>query len=40
MQTDTLAEYVNGLQARYGLTVNEAALKQALGASPEQPDVQ
>ena len=40
LQTDVLAEYVNGLQARYGLTVNEAALKQALGATPEQPDVQ
>jgi len=41
LQTDTLAEYVNGLQARYGLTVNEATLKQALGTSDrEQPDAQ
>ena len=38
MQTDILAEYVAGLQARYGLTVNEAALKQALGREREQPD--
>jgi peptidyl-prolyl cis-trans isomerase D len=31
MQQDLLAEYVNGLQNRYGLSVNEAALRQALG---------
>jgi hypothetical protein len=32
MQQDVLVEYVAGLEARYGLTVNDAALKQALGA--------
>lgn len=31
LQGDVLAEYVGGLQARYGLSVNDAALKQALG---------
>jgi peptidyl-prolyl cis-trans isomerase D len=30
-QSDVLAEYVAGLQTRYGLSVNDAALKQALG---------
>ena len=39
LQSDVLAEYVAGLQTRYGLTVNEAALKQALGAGGGgQPD--
>jgi peptidyl-prolyl cis-trans isomerase D len=31
MQSDILAEYIAGLQARYGLSVNQEALKQALG---------
>ena len=31
MQQDVLGEYVAGLQARYGFSVNDAALKQALG---------
>jgi peptidyl-prolyl cis-trans isomerase D len=31
MQQDVLVEYVSGLETRYGLTVNDAALKQALG---------
>ncbi|RTL69976.1 MAG: peptidylprolyl isomerase [Hyphomicrobiales bacterium] len=31
MQSDALAEYVGALQARYGLRINEAALRQALG---------
>ena len=31
MQQDVLAEYISGLEARYGLSVNDAALKQALG---------
>jgi peptidyl-prolyl cis-trans isomerase D len=31
LQGDVLAEYVGGLQTRYGLSVNDAALKQALG---------
>jgi peptidyl-prolyl cis-trans isomerase D len=39
LQQDILAEYVAGLEARYGLSVNDAALKQALGtggsAQPE-----
>ena len=38
MQTDVLAEYVGGLQTRYGLSVNEAALKQALGTEREQSE--
>jgi peptidyl-prolyl cis-trans isomerase D len=39
LQSDVLAEYVAGLQTRYGLSVNDAALKQALGApGREQPD--
>jgi peptidyl-prolyl cis-trans isomerase D len=40
MQNDVLAEYLAGLQARYGVSVNEAALKQALGTSGEQPDAE
>ncbi len=31
MQSDALAQYVTSLQARYGLKINEAALRQALG---------
>ncbi|HJZ42209.1 MAG TPA: SurA N-terminal domain-containing protein [Hyphomicrobiaceae bacterium] len=38
MQTDILAEYVGGLQARYGVSINEAALKQTLGTQREAPD--
>jgi peptidyl-prolyl cis-trans isomerase D len=39
MQQDVLAEYVGGLEKRYGLSVNDAALKQALGtAGREQTD--
>ena len=37
LQTDVLAEYVGALQVRYGLTVNQAALKQALGPERERP---
>ena len=41
MQTDILAEYVGGLQTRYGLSVNEAALRQALGSGiAEAPDTE
>jgi len=32
-QSDVIAEYVGGLQTRYGLSVNDAALKQALGSA-------
>ena len=40
-QSDVLAEYVAALQTRYGLTVNDAALKQALGtAGRDQPDLE
>ena len=35
MQGDVLTEYLGALQKRYGLTVNEAALRQALGRSQE-----
>jgi len=40
MQSDVLAEYVSGLETRFGLSVNDAALKQALGGGSgrEQPD--
>jgi peptidyl-prolyl cis-trans isomerase D len=31
LQSDILAEYISGLQARYGLSVNQEALRQALG---------
>ena len=34
------AEYVAGLQTRYGLSVNEAALKQALGPERDQPETE
>lgn len=40
LQNDLLAEYVAGLQTRYGLSVNEVALKQALGSGREQPDTE
>jgi peptidyl-prolyl cis-trans isomerase D len=40
MQTDILAEYINGLQTRYGATINEAALKQTMGAEREAPDIE
>jgi len=40
MQSDILGEYVSALEARFGLSVNDEALKQALGggAGREQPD--
>jgi peptidyl-prolyl cis-trans isomerase D len=40
MQSDVLAEYVSGLETRFGLSINDAALKQALGGGSgrEQPD--
>jgi peptidyl-prolyl cis-trans isomerase D len=31
LQSDILGEYITGLQSRYGLSVNQEALKQALG---------
>jgi peptidyl-prolyl cis-trans isomerase D len=37
MRVDLLEQYVAGLRARYGFTVNEKVLKQALGPQPEQP---
>jgi peptidyl-prolyl cis-trans isomerase D len=40
LQGDLLAEYIGGLQTRYGLSVNEAALKTALGQEREQPETQ
>jgi peptidyl-prolyl cis-trans isomerase D len=41
LQSDVLAEYLSGLQTRYGLSVNNEAIKQALG-TPEgqQPDLE
>lgn len=38
LQNDVLAEYLEGLQARYGLTVNEAARKQALGTEQSETE--
>jgi hypothetical protein len=38
MQTDILAEYIGGLQARYGVSVNEPALKQIIGTEREAPE--
>jgi len=40
MQSDVLAEYVSALEARFGLSVNDEALKQVLGGAGgrEQPD--
>jgi hypothetical protein len=39
LQSDVLGEYVAGLQTRYGLSVNDAALKEALGSGVrEQPE--
>jgi peptidyl-prolyl cis-trans isomerase D len=35
LQSDVLAEYVGALQTRYGLSVNQTALKQALGPERE-----
>jgi peptidyl-prolyl cis-trans isomerase D len=40
MQTDVLAEYIGGLQARYGVSINEGALKQTLGTEREVPDLE
>jgi peptidyl-prolyl cis-trans isomerase D len=39
LQSDLLAQYVEGLQQRYGLSVNNEAIKQALG-SDSQSDVE
>ncbi|HEY7086088.1 MAG TPA: SurA N-terminal domain-containing protein [Hyphomicrobiaceae bacterium] len=40
MQSDVLAEYVSGLEQRFGLSVNDEALKQVMGGGSgrEQPD--
>jgi peptidyl-prolyl cis-trans isomerase D len=40
LQGDTLVQYVGGLHSRYGFSVNEAALKQALGTESEPTDLQ
>jgi peptidyl-prolyl cis-trans isomerase D len=40
LQNDVLLEYVGGLQARYGHSINEAALKQALGTDREQSETE
>ena len=36
LRIDLLEQYVGGLRTRYGYTVNEKMLKQALGPQPEQ----
>jgi peptidyl-prolyl cis-trans isomerase D len=36
LQDDFLAEYLTGLQARFGFSVNEAALRQVLGSGGER----
>jgi peptidyl-prolyl cis-trans isomerase D len=43
LQSDVLAEYLDGLETRYGLSVNNEAIKQALGGSDsygQQPDIE
>jgi len=35
-----MAEYVGGLQTRYGLSVNQKVLKTALGTDREQSDTE
>ena len=40
LQNDIMVEYVGGLQARYGHSVNEAAWKQALGTEREQSETE
>ena len=40
LQTDLIAEYVAGLQTRYGVSINEAAVKQALGSSGDQTETE
>lgn len=36
MQSDVMAEYLAGLQARYGVSIDAAAFKRAIGADREQ----
>ena len=36
MQADVVGEYLDALQKRYGLAINEAALRQALGTNTQQ----
>ena len=36
LRVDVLEQYVGGLRARYGYTVNEKLLKQALGPQNDQ----
>jgi peptidyl-prolyl cis-trans isomerase D len=38
VRIDLLEQYVGGLRERYGVTVNETLLKQALGPQAEQPE--
>jgi peptidyl-prolyl cis-trans isomerase D len=40
LQTDILSAYVAGLQTRYGLSINEPALKSALGGASSQQDLE
>ncbi len=40
LQNDVLAEYLAGLQSRYGVSINDAALKTALGTGGDQPDTE
>jgi peptidyl-prolyl cis-trans isomerase D len=40
LQDDVLAEYIGGLQTRFGVSVNDAALKQALGAERGQSETE
>jgi peptidyl-prolyl cis-trans isomerase D len=40
LQNDVLAEYIGGLQTRYGLSVNDAVMKQALGTEREQSEAE
>jgi peptidyl-prolyl cis-trans isomerase D len=40
MQTDILAQYIGALEARYGATINEPALRQTIGGGRETPDIE
>ena len=37
LRIDLLDQYVNGLRTRYGFTVNEKLLKEAVGGQQEAP---
>jgi hypothetical protein len=40
MRVDILDQYVAGLRTRYGFTVNEKAVMEAMGAQPAQTETE